>query len=338
MSSTAYGNPMIPVAQPHLIIGTKLICRQVQIALRHAASIPTYRQAMMKTYHWTPRDFRNIHWSSFQSAIKTYPPEDQRRIILFIHDKLPLRASKAHPHHGSKLCPSCQRTPEEPQHLLECTHRDRTKLFLDLKTTLTSYVTKLRLHPCIFTTIWLGLTSVRNNSPYPDILAEVHPSLHLPLQSQTQLGWNQLFYGRFSNTWATAIDSINPNLAITGEVIVTTIIKHIWTHVLQLWKLRNEHLHNNAAQLDLPDYKQAAQTLYEQKHLLSPRAQETLFKQPLDHTLNQPPNRLQQWVIRGYRYFTQQIKAEKKQAAMSTPDIRTFFRPLAQHPDDLHPP
>jgi len=169
-------------------------------------------------------------------------------------------------------------------------------------------------------------------------LSFTRPSLHLPLQSQTQLGWNQLFYGRFSNTWATAIDSINPNLAITGEVIVTTIIKHIWTYVLQLWKLRNEHLHNNAAQLDLPDYKQAAQTLYEQKHLLSPQAQETLFKQPLDHTLNQPPNRLQQWVIRGYRYFTQQIKAEKKQAAMSTPDIRTFFRPLAQHPDDLHPP
>jgi len=337
-SSTALGNPMIPVAQPHLLIGTKVICRQVHTALRHATSVPPYRQALIKQYHWTTGDFRSINWFSFQSAIQNYQQEDQRRIILFIHDKLPVRASKAHPHHGSQLCPSCQRTPEDPRHLLECPQRDRAKLFAELKAKLTLYVTKLHLHPCIFTTIWLGLTSVRHNTPYPEILTDVLPSLHSSIQSQTRLGWLQLFYGRFSNQWTTAIDTIHPNLKTTGEIIITTIIKHLWNYLLQVWHLRNEHLHKNAAQLNLPDYKQAAQTLYEQKHLLSPRAQAHLFKQPLEHTLNLTPHRLQQWVNRGYQYFTQQIKAEKKQAALSTPDIRTFFRPLAQHPDDLHPP
>jgi len=108
ISSTALGNPMIPTAQPHLIIGNKIICRQVLTTLRQAAAIPPYQKALQKSHHWTPQEFCSVHWTALQAALKNYSPEDQRRIVLFIHDKLPLQASKAHPHHGSQLCPSCQ--------------------------------------------------------------------------------------------------------------------------------------------------------------------------------------------------------------------------------------
>jgi len=148
-------------------------------------------------------------------------------------------------------------------------------------------------------------------TPYPDIINDVLPSLHLPLLSQTQLGWIQLFYGCFSSDWATAIDATHPNLATMGEQIIITLTKHLWNYFLDIWKIWNAHLHNNADQLDLPNYQQAAWTLYKQKHLLSPMAQDALFKQPLDQVLNQPPPKLQKWVIRGYKYFTQQLKAKK---------------------------
>jgi len=52
-----------------------------------------------------------------------------------------------------------------------------------------------------------------------------------------------------------------------------TIQTTIWQHVLAIWKVRNEHLHHNADQLDLPNYCQAATMLYDQKHLLPPAAQ-----------------------------------------------------------------
>jgi len=100
-------------------------------------------------------------------------------------------------------------------------------------------------------------------TPYPDIIANILPSLQLPLLSQSQLGWTQLFYGRFSKDWTTAINATHPNLTITGEQIITTIIKHLWNYFLEVWKVRNAHLHQNADQLDLPNYKQAMQTLYE---------------------------------------------------------------------------
>jgi len=78
------------------------------------------------------------------------------------------------------------------------------------------------------------------------------------------LGWTKLYYGRFLKDWVHAIDLLHPKLAATGERLTTMVIKMIWTYVLDTWKLQNAHLHNTVVQLDLPNYKQAVTTLYEQ--------------------------------------------------------------------------
>jgi len=188
-SSTAYSNPMIPAVQPHLIIGNKTICRNVLTALRQAASVPPYRKELKTCNQWSTRDFDNIDWTTIQSALSSFQLEDQRRIILFIHEKLPLRTSKAHPHHGSQLCPSCQREPEDAKHFLECCSPERKTLFAELKSKITLYTQKIRLHPCIFTTLWLGLATTRTDTPYPDISDEVLPPLQSTIKTQERLGW-----------------------------------------------------------------------------------------------------------------------------------------------------
>jgi len=178
----------------------------------------------------------------------------------------------------------------------------------------------------------------RADTPYPKITEEVLQPLQPSIQTQLRIGWRQLYYGHMANQWAAAIDDIHPHLNVMGEHIILQFVKIIWTYFLDLWKLQNTHLHHNAAALNLPDYKQAAETLYAQQNKLSPRAQEFLFQKLLQQVLELPPPRLQQWVICGYQYFTKQLKAEKQQALMSTPDIRTFFGLPAQQPDDLQPP
>jgi len=169
-------------------------------------------------------------------------------------------------------------------------------------------------------------------TPYPDILDKVLPPLQPMIQSQTQLGWRQIYYGRVAQEWAATIDDIHPQITGMGTHII------LQTYFLDLWKVHNTHLHHTASMLDLPNYKQVAETLYAQRHKLSLRAQKALYKQPLQQVLELPPPWLQQWVIRGYQYFTKQIKAEKQQAIMGTPDIWTFFWLSAQQPNDLHPP
>jgi len=123
-SSTKLGNPAIPSAQPHLQIGGKIVCRNLITALRDATAVPPYLNYLKQKRQWTANAMRNVHWTALSTSISKFQMEDQRRLLLFINDKLPLRDSKAHPHIGSPLCPSCQREPENSRHFLECNHQE----------------------------------------------------------------------------------------------------------------------------------------------------------------------------------------------------------------------
>jgi len=164
-----------------------------------------------------------INWEVLSSMLTSFKPEDQCRLVLFINDKLPLQALKAHPHNGSKLCPSCQREPETLQHLLACTHASREEHFRTLKTSLTKWTQALGLHPCILTTVWLGFVATRTGTDYPMLLAESPQPLHAPIQTQTRLGWEQLYQGRTAVTWTQAIDTLNPNLAPSGTQVMISL-------------------------------------------------------------------------------------------------------------------
>jgi len=135
-SSTTYGNPMIPMAQPHLIIGNRTIYRNVFTALWQAASLPPYCKDMQKKHQWTMHNFNNIDWNTVKLALSSFQLEDQWRIILFIHKKLPLWASKAHPHHSSKLCPPAHAYQKMPNTCWNAVTLNERSCFLILKTSL----------------------------------------------------------------------------------------------------------------------------------------------------------------------------------------------------------
>jgi len=59
---------------------------------------------------------------------------------------------------------------------------------------------------------------------------------------------------------------------MVGSQVLIKIMHIIWTYVLDTWKLQTTHLHHNADQLNLPNYKQAATTLYELHDCLPPTA------------------------------------------------------------------
>jgi len=178
-----------------------------------------------------------IHWRALGQAIHGLQPNDQRRIVLILNNKLPLRASKAHPHPGSKLCPSCQREEETPEHFFTCQHRERKTAFTQLKSNLTKIATQHQLNPSVFTSLWLGLTAIRMNSPYPDIIPELPLELRPAVQDQTRIGWEQLYKGRVAYQWAKAIDHLHPGLPLSGCTVLVIIIKTIWNYLLNLWQL-----------------------------------------------------------------------------------------------------
>ncbi len=116
------------------------------------------------------------------------------------------------------------------------------------------------------------------------------------------------------------------------------MVKSVWTYVLTLWTARNQHLHQDAGYLSLPNYRQAVITMYETQQQLPPEVQEAVFHRPLEEMLDKPPAFLHPWIERSQRYIQQQLKAAKKRAKLHTHDIRSLFRRQNPPANDLNPP
>jgi len=121
---------------------------------------------------------------TFKTVLQSFLRNNQRRMILFTHDKLALRMSKFHPHLGSQLCPSCQCKPEDCWHFLECQHMERRRLFSTLQQDLAKTTMKYSLHPAILTTFCLGMLTIRNDTPYPDVHDNLPPILCSTITAQ----------------------------------------------------------------------------------------------------------------------------------------------------------
>jgi len=246
LCTTTMGNPKFVAAQPHLRIDGKVICCHFLPSLWAAASTP-YWTYLQKRLTWTQVDTNLVQWETLSSAHNSFPSQDQCRLILFIHDKLPLHTLKLHPHPGSKLCPSCQHVPEDMWHFLECNHPDRWHFFKKLQKQLTALSIKYALHPSLLTAFWLGLLAIRNDTPYPNIASDLPPELSiLMVHQQTCLGWGQLYYGCFTKSWARAIDTLNPELVLSGHQIMTQLLQMVWQYILATWSSCNHHLHQDA--------------------------------------------------------------------------------------------
>jgi len=96
-------------------------------------------------------------------------------------------------------------------------HIKKCHFFDKLKQQLATTSTKYSLHLSLLTAFWLGLLTIQNDTIYLDITNKLPPAPRPVIQSQAQLGWDQLYYGCITKTWEQAIDQLNPNLAISGH-------------------------------------------------------------------------------------------------------------------------
>jgi len=225
--STTLGNPVIPIAQPHLSTDGKVIYRKYVNALQNATLTPPYCRYLQAKVRWTNHNTNTVHWSALHAFLKSFHQNNQCCLVCFINDKLPLQASKSPPHNGLLLCPPCQCKPKTAWHFSECMHNKCATIFMTLKHNLTQLTQSLQLHPYVFTAFWLGLVAICTDTPYPEVLNKIPQPLWPLIQSQTWLGWDQLYQGKFLIAWANAINAMHPNLAKTGKQITTILITTI---------------------------------------------------------------------------------------------------------------
>jgi len=137
----------------------------------------------------------------------------------------------------------------------------------------------------------------------------------------------------WSPTWVATLQMHHPQ--INGTNYYAQCVKLIWTAVLQIWKIRNQHLHPRS-------YEQEDRSLLEAEvHRIFQEAQQDFILQDMianltpEQVLQRPTRRVRQWVSHSNNHIRAHHKATQLQAKLKTQDIRKFF-PWINSPPPSH--
>ncbi len=294
--------------------------RELAETLRHAATSPDYWEYLETKHDWTQDDSSKVNWNAIKLAMKHVKPTERRNLQKFLHNWLPYRAShrRGKISHEETLCPSCQLASENHWHFLECTNQKREEMYQsllkDLKQMHVQQIVDLTLHYLL----QAGLHGIRTATQIPEA-NETFPELEDLHYRQSRLGWEQLFYGWISVTWAHYIDTTS-NGHTNGTIFYSRVIRRIWRYTTDAWTSRNLDLHQRNPDLDRPALAAQVQNLL---HLANtdPTLQSMTRTETQANILNRPVAQIHQWIETVSLHIRHHFAAAQQRAALHTRDI-----------------
>jgi hypothetical protein len=251
-----------------------------------------------------------------------------------IHDILPTNDNVSRwKKHRSAKCPSCPHPEEDRDHVLRCPHPARRAWRQTFLVTLRKKCDKLQTRPHLQDILITALDAWFADEP-PNFTR--FPPLYTALiYQQTQIGWRQLFNGRFSTEWSRLQDEYltDQNLKtkkITGQIWATQLLLSIWEGWANLWTIRNEviHGHDKASRQRIQrlEVESDIRAIYDERDHLLPADQDYLFDD-VDAHLTHSTTTLRNWFSTYGSLFSDSISKAKRRATLGVRSIRSFFAP-----------
>jgi hypothetical protein len=259
-----------PSIKATLSIQGKYISSNTVQHIENRIEAPPLIEYLKKRNDWSDDIFSEIDWDAHEAYMLKLPYLKVIKTIKYIHDWQNTGAQKAlfdkqrvEPAHDPSeyLCPLKCGCQEVKQHYLRCpiiqssTEMKRVISSLSkwLTTSNTDSVLKTAILHCIHQ--WL----VSDESPDMSTLhidnEHNADQVRDAIASQSRIGWDQFFKGRFSKKWSSIQDdyfdelrqqknhSLKPHH--DGEWWASNLIKHVIYVALNAWQMRNDKLHQN---------------------------------------------------------------------------------------------
>ena len=164
----------------------------------NGTALQTY---LMEKYHWTVTSFEQIDWAAHSKALGTLPPSQKVTILKYIHGWLATKRRRyCEGYSSNEKCVLCAQQ-EERLHLFRCDNPQAKgiremawkKLLQDLcKDTEASFQAVFQA----------GLQTVLGaHHPNTDTKAEWPKALCDAYTVQTEIGWEQILFGRIAKQW-----------------------------------------------------------------------------------------------------------------------------------------
>jgi len=295
----------------------------MQHTLRDAATQTAYFDYLTEKFQGVTSPDTNIHWQTLRYTLKKFKSAERRTITKFIHEWLPL-LDRHHVIGTSRehLCPSCRQAAETVDHFFECQQQERATIWKELHDHLQQHQIKNTVSNTFHDLLAYGLYQGRSEPT--DITFHHAPAdIKQLYQAQERLGWRQLYYGRISPLWIIGIQTHHQQ--VNGTHYYAQGLKLIWKAVLQVWRLRNQHLHPSSHEQEDRSLLEAAVRNVFQEAQQDPLLRDMIAHTTTEQILSKPTRQVRQWVTNSNNHIRAHRKASQLRAKLQTHDIRQFF-------------
>jgi hypothetical protein len=280
-----------------------------------------------------------VNWDSHGAALSKHI-QMRLHYSKLVHDILPTSAYLNRQDKGKRLCPCCHHPKETRDHVLRCPALPRNRWRHSFLTSLEKFCDDQHTAPSLKQLLldtcrsWFYHNTDDEYVPNP----MHHPvSLRLLIVQQTEIGWRQLFNGRFSVQWSkiqeaylyrTQADRTGPSAKLTGDRWQTKLILFFWEQWRGVWKLRNESLHgkDTAARVaaEAKEVKRRLEEIYDLRAQMEPSAQELLCQDIHQH-LEKPTWATTNWLQIHAPLFHASVRRVKARAIQGVRNIRMYL-------------
>lgn len=322
--------------------------------MQFASSVPILGYYETK-YGWTGETVRKIDWNVQYKALNSFSTSDQTRILKFVHGWLPTNKRL---HREKKLrtpkCQLCHDLVEDNLHLFQCKHPAMKESREKISTVLTKDQ-QIIGDPSLSSIIIKALTfSLTSEEWTPTLGEESSPSLRAAIIDQDRIGWQHILYGRLATSMITHSESYfrhnnESTSRFNGKQWGRKTITAIWQIMLQLWKTRNDIIHDHQTQaqntLQQQILTERVTNCFRHKDQVTANDRMHIFNSTAEELLQKDTRTIKAWLTTAERVI-RHIRRKSRLKNSSSRLLETYvnwkpiqnFRKAKKKKNDLNPP
>ncbi|KAI2490364.1 hypothetical protein MHU86_24204 [Fragilaria crotonensis] len=242
----------------------------------------------------------NVNWKAHGSSLRR-KIQRKTHYTKLVHGILPTGKQVHRRDPTRNKCPLCHTTEEDWSHIIKCPHESRRAWRVQVIPTVEAKCKSLQTRPLLTRVLSDALTGWFNhvNDDYTLNSQQYPTEVHQLIRQQNEIGWHQLFLGRFSNEWsdvqdiyyaqkdAEAVHNKKKKKKNTGQRWQVHIIGLLWDQWWALWESRNRDLHGedarSRAQAETREVHRTLRELYDYRARLSTEVQNLMYADVTEH-------------------------------------------------------
>ena len=286
----------------HLVTPHGSMTKNYEAVMRYQATKPGLAKYIQDRYAWSDRVMKNVNWVAHGTILRKQFKRKSHYTKL-VHGILPTGKQVHRRDPIRNKCPLCRDAVEDWQHILKCPHERRDKWRQDMLVAVEQKSTSLNTRPMLIRILIAALNGWLRHT-LTDYAYELNPSgfpreVRRLIRQQNEIGWQQLFLGRFSNEWGdlqddhyaqTRAEAAYDKKKIkkqTGQRWQVAIIGLLWDQWWAVWESRNKDLHgadaHSRSQAETREVHRTLRELYDLRPRLSTEVQALLYAEVTEH-------------------------------------------------------